>query len=172
MRRELRSKNYRMWSINFELFSFHRNVSWSHWISSRSNFGHSWAHASRIWSIWTRVLIFLNQPWGVPMTRILDESDPMKTHSTPSHVNHRQWGAVKSHFLFFSCFGWIIAECSPSLKGDESFFAFAHADWPKIFHVFDDTRPELFGHFGVACVGHASQLSSVPFEEIQDHFEV
>jgi hypothetical protein len=57
--------------MNFELFSFHRRVSSSHWISSRSSFWHSCAHASKIWSTWMRVLIFLNQPCEVPMTRIL-----------------------------------------------------------------------------------------------------
>ena len=59
--------------MNFELFSFHRSVSSSHWISKRSIFWHSCAHASRIWSICILVLIFLNQPCEVPMTRILEK---------------------------------------------------------------------------------------------------
>ena len=65
------AETHRSWSMNLLLLSPKRIVSGSHCTSRRSRRGQFCERQIMIWSMWTRILRRRNQPFAVPIDRIL-----------------------------------------------------------------------------------------------------
>ena len=71
VKRHLTVETHRSWSMNLLLLSPKRIVSGSHCTSRRSRRGQFWERQIMIWSMCTRMLRRRNQPFAVPIDRIL-----------------------------------------------------------------------------------------------------
>ena len=73
--------------MNLLLLSELRIVSGSHWISSRSSLVQFCDRQMMIWSMWMRVLSRRNQPFAVPIPRILQHAQLYERHGHLTDCN-------------------------------------------------------------------------------------